>query len=79
MDIEENHKLAMAHIRNVAADLSHEPEIQNALDECIDLFEAAPELYYSLKAFVNGLPYEVIDTHVQNLIDRAQRILNKAR
>ena len=42
------------------------------------LIAAAPELLASLQRIVNGIPEEVIDTHIRNLLDGAEAAITKA-
>ena len=45
--------------------------------EEIEAWDRLLQLEAALKALVNGMPEEAIDTHVRNLLDRAQEVLSE--
>lgn len=47
--------------------------------EEIKAWDRLLQLESALRALVNGMPEEAIDTHVRNLLDRAQEVLNHDR
>ena len=73
------------HLEMLHRELQKNPYFSKAMKEEIDCNQPQDnddrllQLEQALRGLVNGIPEEDINTHVTNLLDRAQQVLNHNR